>query len=53
MKKSEIYHKLQVMVLKNHMLCFDNAEDALAAVRELSLQETLAKYAEEQEAKQE
>ena len=52
MKKSEIYHKLQVMVLKNHILCFDNAEDALAAVRELALQEDMAKFSEEQEAKQ-
>jgi hypothetical protein len=53
MKKSEIYHKLQVMVIKNHLLCFDNAEDALVALCELMRQEDLAKFTEEQEAKQE
>lgn len=49
MKKSEMYHKLQVLVLRDTELPHDHQLDML---RELMLQEGLARYSEDQEAKQ-
>lgn len=49
MKKSEIYYKLQLLVVKDYEL---NAEPTLEILRELFVQEDLAKYQEKQEAKQ-
>ena len=50
MKKSEIYHNLQLLVVKDYEL---DAEPTLEILRELFVQEDLAKFSEEQEAKQE
>lgn len=52
MKKSEIYHVLQKLVLSESTR-FTNYEETLTVLRELFVQEDLAKFAEEQEAKQE
>ena len=46
MKKSEMYHTLQLMVVKDYEL---DAEPTLEILRELFLQEDLAKYAETHE----
>lgn len=50
MKKSEIYHKAQILVLSSADLTY---ETELEMLRELIAQEDLAKFSEEQEAKQE
>lgn len=50
MKKSEIYRMLQYMVLRDHEIL---SPDKLEILRELMAQEDLAKFTEEQEAKEE
>jgi hypothetical protein len=50
MKKSEMYHTLQLLVVKDYEL---NAEPTLEILRELFAQEDLAKYREEHEEEQE
>lgn len=53
MKKSEIYHKLQIMVLAEaNVGTYEDAGESLEILRELFAQEDLAKFSEEQEAKQ-
>lgn len=53
MKKSKIYHKLQIMVLADaNAGTYENAEESLEILRELMGQEVLAKYAEEQPEKE-
>ena len=52
MKKSEIYHVLQKLVLSDSAR-FNNYDEKLTVLRELFVQEDLAKFAEEQEAGQE
>ena len=47
MKKSEMYHTLQLLVVRDLDL---DAEPTLEILRELFVQEDLAKFAEEQEA---
>lgn len=47
MKKSEIYHTLQLLVVKDYDL---DAEPTIEILRELIAQEDLAKYTEEKEA---
>jgi len=49
MKKSEIYHHLQLVAMKDTDLTYD---ETLEVLRELMAQEDLAKFAEEQEAEQ-
>lgn len=53
MKKSEIYHALQIVVVKCPHLCCDTEERALEVLRELFVQEDLAKMREESEANKE
>lgn len=48
MKKSTIYHMAQLSVLNNYTL---NPEEKLEILRELSSQESLNKFVEEQELK--
>ena len=50
MKKSEIYHRLQLAALRDVNM---NYSETLEVLRELFAQEDLAKYREEQEAEQE
>ena len=45
MKKSEIYHKMQISALQDVSL---NYEETLEVLRELFIQEDIAKYAEEE-----
>lgn len=52
MKKSEIYHEIQKVVLAAP-LDLMNAETKLKSLRELFQQEDLAKYQEKQEAVEE
>jgi hypothetical protein len=52
-KKSEIYHALQIVVVKCPHLCCDTEESALEVLRELFVQEDLAKYQEKLEDEQE
>ena len=49
MKKSEIYHVLQIAVMRDGNLDY---EETLEVLRELFIQEDLAKFSEEREAKQ-
>ena len=49
MKKSELYHTLQQIVVTDSELY---EEDKLEILRELFAQEDLAKFSEEQEAKE-
>ena len=49
MTKSKIYEVLQIMVLHDETELFDTGK--LQILRELMIQEDLAKFAEEQEAK--
>lgn len=54
MKKSEIYHKLQIMVLAEaNVGTYEDAGESLEILRELFVQEDLAKYQEKLEATQE
>lgn len=46
MKKSEIYHMLQITAMKDGNLSY---EETLEVLRELMRQEDLAKFSEEQE----
>lgn len=50
MKKSEMYHAMQRMLLTEREMTL---EAKLELLRELFIQEDLAKFSEEQEAKQE
>ncbi len=47
MKKSEIYHLLQIAAMRDGNLGY---EETLEVLRELFVQEDLAKFSEEQEA---
>lgn len=50
MKKSEIYHLLQISAMRDGDLDYD---ETLEVLRELMRQEDIALFSEEQEAKQE
>ena len=49
MKKSKMYHKLQLLVLSEaYTGTYVEAEESITILRELMYQEDLAKFAEEQ-----